>query len=112
MQEALDFVSQIHLDSKFPDRSDVAKTLGSKERQSLPYYTKYEYTKILSVRIHQLSCGATPMTSLDGMDQSSTDFLRLLATKEILEQKLPYIICRVFPDKTVEYWSTMELQVL
>jgi hypothetical protein len=39
-------------------------------------------------------------------------FIWKLAKKEILEQKLPFIIHRRLPNGQSEYWSTMELSII
>ena len=81
-------------------------------RTTLPYYSKYEYTTLLGTRAQQLAEGAKPLTSLEGMVTSHPQFVWNLAQKEILEQKLPFIIHRRLPNGVSEYWSTMELSVI
>ena len=81
-------------------------------RVTLPYYSKYEYTALLGTRAQQLAEGAKPLVSLDGMIASSPDFPINLAKKEILEQKLPFVIHRRLPNGVSEYWSTTELSVI
>jgi DNA-directed RNA polymerase subunit K/omega len=111
MEDSYKFVSEVHLDVGFPDRKEVAQSLGNAERQSGPYLTKYEKTKLVSARVQQLSHGAPPLTSVSELDSESQFFLHKVAEKELLEQKLPYILSRKFPN-FVEYWSAQELQVL
>jgi len=82
------------------------------KRITLPYYSKYEYTALLGTRAQQLAEGAKPLVSHDGLVASSPDFPVNLAKKEILEQKLPFIIHRRLPNGVSEYWSTMELSVI
>jgi DNA-directed RNA polymerase subunit K/omega len=82
------------------------------KRITLPYYSKYEYTVLLGTRAQQLAEGAKPLASLDGLIASSPDFPVNLAKKEILEQKLPFIIHRRLPNGVSEYWSAMELSVI
>jgi DNA-directed RNA polymerases I, II, and III subunit RPABC2 len=81
-------------------------------RVTLPYYSKYEYTALLGTRAQQLAEGAKPLVSLEGMIASAPDFPVNLAKKEILEQKLPFIIHRRLPNGVSEYWSTTELSVI
>jgi len=83
-----------------------------KDRVGLPYYSKYEYTCLLGTRAQQLAEGARPLVSLDGLHTNDPQFIWNLAKKEILEQKLPFIIHRKFPDGKSEYWSTMELSII
>ena len=82
------------------------------ERKTMPYYSKYEYTVLLGTRAQQLAEGARPLVGLEGMVTSDPRFVWNLAQREILEQKLPFIIHRRLPNGVSEYWSTMELSVI
>jgi len=84
----------------------------STKRITLPYYSKYEYTALLGMRAQQLAEGAKPLASLEGLIASSPDFPVNLAKKEILEQKLPFIIHRRLPNGVSEYWSATELSLV
>jgi DNA-directed RNA polymerase I, II, and III subunit RPABC2 len=83
-----------------------------KPKLTLPFYTKYEYTALLGSRAQQLAEGAKPLISLDGMVLSDPRFVWKVAEREILEQKLPYIIHRRLPNGKSEYWSATELSVI
>ena len=82
------------------------------KRITLPYYSKYEYTALLGTRAQQIADGSKPLVSIDGLIASAPDFPVNLAKKEILEQKLPFIIHRRLPNGISEYWSAMELSVI
>ena len=90
------------------DREDI----GKEERITLPYYSKYEYTCLLGTRAQQLAEGSRPLSSTDGLRTDDPQFIWKLAKKEILEQKLPFIIHRRLPNGQSEYWSTMELSII
>jgi DNA-directed RNA polymerase subunit K/omega len=92
-------------------RDDVIESQKS-ERKTMPYYSKYEYTVLLGTRAQQLAEGAKPMVGLDGLVTSDPKFVWNLAQREILEQKLPFIIHRRLPNGISEYWSAMELSVI
>jgi len=92
-------------------RDDVTESQKS-ERKTMPYYSKYEYTVLLGTRAQQLAEGAKPMVSLEGMVTSDPRFFWNLAQREILEQKLPFIIHRRLPNGVSEYWSAMELSIV
>jgi len=81
-------------------------------RTTMPYYSKYEYTTLLGTRAQQLAEGARPLVSLEGMVTSDPRFVWNLAQREILEQRLPFIIHRRLPNGVSEYWSTTELSVI
>ena len=92
-------------------RDTVTESLKN-ERTTSKYYSKYEYTTLLGTRAQQLVDGAKPLVSLDGLVTSDPRFVWNLAEREILEQKLPFIIHRRLPNGTSEYWSTTELTVV
>ena len=74
--------------------------------------SKYEYTCLLGTRAQQLAEGSRPLVSTDGLRTEDPQFIWKLAKKEILEQKLPFIIHRRLPNGQSEYWSTMELSII
>ncbi len=76
--------------------------------RTLPILTKYEKARILGERAQQLSYGAKPFIKLD---ESIIDEY-LIATKELAEQKLPFIIKRPLPNGGCEYWRLSDLEVL
>jgi DNA-directed RNA polymerase subunit K/omega len=86
--------------------------IDSENRITLPYYSKYEYTCLLGTRAQQLAEGSRPLVSTDGLILSDPQFIWKLAKKEILEQKLPFIVHRRLPNGKSEYWSTMELSII
>jgi len=101
----------LHPEVQAVSRDEVVEALKN-NRVTDPYYTKYEYVALLGTRIQQLSGGAAPLVSIDGMVTSSPLFLELVAKKEISEKKLPFIIHRRIPNGQAEYWSTTELSIM
>jgi DNA-directed RNA polymerase I, II, and III subunit RPABC2 len=81
-------------------------------RITQPYFTKYEYTALVAVRAQQISDGAKPLISLDGLKTSDPMFVWNVAKQEIAERKLPFIIRRALPNNTAEFWSAQELEVI
>jgi DNA-directed RNA polymerase subunit K/omega len=117
-KEKTTIMEQLRIDSRIlhPEvqavsRDEVTDALKNK-RSMDPYYTKYEYVALLGTRIQQLSEGAAPLVSIDGMVTSDPRFLEHVAKKEINEKKLPFIIHRRVPNGQSEYWSTTELSVM
>jgi DNA-directed RNA polymerase subunit K/omega len=92
-------------------RETIQESL-KEERKTLPYYSKYEYTALLGTRAQQLAEGAKPLVELKGLVQSDPQFVWNLAHKEIIEQKLPFIVHRRLPNGVSEYWSASELTVI
>jgi DNA-directed RNA polymerase subunit K/omega len=99
----------LHPEVQPVNREDVQETLTSVERTTHPYYTKYEYTTLLGIRAQQIADGAKPLISLEGIVTSSPRFVWEVASREIDERKLPFIIHRRFPNGLSEYWSANEL---
>jgi len=92
-------------------RENISETL-KEQRKTLPYYSKYEYTVLLGTRAQQLAEGSKPLSDVKGLDQQSPQFIWNLAKREILEQKLPFIIHRRLSNSISEYWSCSELSVI
>lgn len=81
-------------------------------RITQPFFTKYEYTALLSVRAQQIAEGAVPMIEIKEFQQSDPMFVWNVARREIETCKLPYIIRRALPDGNAEYWNAQELRVI
>jgi DNA-directed RNA polymerase I, II, and III subunit RPABC2 len=111
MEELRDSSKLLHPEVISITRDDVLESQKT-QRTTMPYYSKYEYTTLLGTRAQQLAEGAKPLSSLEGMVTSDPRFVWNLAQKEILEQKLPFIIHRRLPNGVSEYWSAMELSVI
>lgn len=76
--------------------------------RTLPYLTKYEKTRILGVRTKQINEGApifveADPTIIDGY---------IIAEKELIERKIPFIIRRPIPNGGSEYWKVSDLEIL
>lgn len=87
----------------------IRENVKTENRVTLPYYSKYEYTALLGTRAQQLADGAKPLISVDKFNASDPHFVWKVAEREILEQKLPYIIRRRIPGGGEEFWSATEL---
>jgi len=59
--------------------------------------SKYEKVRVLGARAFQLSMGAPPLVDITGLNDAVS-----IAEKELREGKIPLIICRKFPDGTVQ----------
>lgn len=86
--------------------------IETKNRTTLPYYTKYEQTALLGIRKQQLADGALPLVDIKEFIPSNPLFIEQVANKEIVDRKLPFIIHRRFPNGISEFWSTSELSVM
>jgi DNA-directed RNA polymerase I, II, and III subunit RPABC2 len=76
--------------------------------RTIPYLTKYEKTRVLGLRTKQINSGAPIFvdddpTILDGY---------LIAEKELMERKIPFIIRRPMPGGGSEYWKLSDLDII
>jgi DNA-directed RNA polymerase I, II, and III subunit RPABC2 len=94
----------------FIHRADVTKSQET-PRVTLPYFSKYEYTALLSMRTQQLYDGAPPLVPVQEFNRDDPRFFWKIAEREILERKLPFIMRRHLPDGSSEYWSVAELEL-
>ena len=74
------------------------------DRTTMPYLTKFEKTKIIGVRMQQISSGAVPLVSTE--DLSNTEEIVL---KELEERCIPLTIKRPLPNGKYELWKLDEL---
>jgi DNA-directed RNA polymerase subunit K/omega len=91
-------------------RDEVIKNDGV-PRVSQPYFTKYEYTTLLSCRAQQIAEGALPLVPISEFNTNDPKFVWKVAEREILDRKLPYIINRTLPNGKSEFWSVAELEL-
>lgn len=75
-------------------------------RTTTPYMTKYERARALGARALQISMNAPVLTQLDG----ESDPLEI-ASKELRERRIPFVIRRYMPDGSYEDWPIEELIV-
>jgi DNA-directed RNA polymerase I, II, and III subunit RPABC2 len=68
--------------------------------------TIYEKARIIGARAEQLSWDAPPLVDIGDM----TDCIQI-ATKELIEKKLPIIVRRRMPDGSFEDWCIDELLI-
>ena len=108
--EELRFESRIvHPEVQSVTRESVQASIDA-GRVTKPYYTKYEYVTLIGTRAQQIAEGSKPLISLEGMTTSDPQFVWKVSEREILEQKLPFLIHRRLPNGVSEYWSATELR--
>lgn len=79
-----------------------------KLHKTTPVLTKFEKARILGERARQLEQGATPFVQITPDDIDSY----LIATKELEEKVIPFIIKRPLPNGGCEYWKLKDLEFL
>tara|TARA_B100000795_G_C22374161_1_gene277234 strand:+ start:77 stop:478 length:402 start_codon:yes stop_codon:yes gene_type:complete len=73
-------------------------------RETRPYLTKFEKTKLIGVRAQQLASGSEAMVKLDG-NESIVE----IAEKELAQKKIPFIIRRYLPNQKHEDWRLSDM---
>jgi DNA-directed RNA polymerase I, II, and III subunit RPABC2 len=76
--------------------------------RTIPYLTKYEKARVIGVRAKQINMGAQIFIDVD---PSIIDGA-IIAEKELLARKMPFIIRRPLPGGGSEYWNLTDLEIL
>ena len=102
-----DFSINISENHKFEivSRDKTYEKMLSKKKETSPFMSRFEVTKLIGVRAQQLSCGMQPCVSFDP-DIKNTEFI---AIQELLKKKMPLIVRRYLPDGVYEDWKVDEL---
>jgi DNA-directed RNA polymerase I, II, and III subunit RPABC2 len=114
-QNTKQFLINFHSQEIFPDFADVAQLIAvhreddgtvkpDLKHQTLPFFSKYELSRVLGLRAKQINAGAHVFVDTDATDGYE------IACKELKEKKLPFIIRRRLPDQSFEYWNANELE--
>jgi DNA-directed RNA polymerase subunit K/omega len=75
---------------------------------TIPLLTKYERARIIGMRTVQLNNGATPLVEVpDTLIDNA-----IIAEKELMAKKIPFILCRPLPNGSKEYWKLEDLEIL
>ncbi len=82
--------------------------IDDKLHKTTPILTKYEKARILGLRAKQIENGSLPLVEID---KSIIDSY-LIATMELEQKKIPFIIKRPLPNGANEYWKVKDLEVL
>ena len=75
---------------------------------TIPFLTRYEKANILGLRAKQINHGSSifvdvPREIING---------HIIASMELKEQKIPYIIRRPIPNGGSEYWKVSDLRII
>ena len=109
----------LHAESRIINKEELAiltKTVRDDQgfivdnlHTTIPWITKYEFSKILGQRIKQLNEGNKPYITVDTSVQMDN---YNIAEQEIREKKVPFIIKRPMPNGGCEYWKLEDLQII
>ena len=96
-------------ESSIVSYEDIKNNYNPENNISVRFLTIYEKTSILGLRKQQLTNGAK--TYLDDKLVQDND-IEKIANLELEHKKLPFIICRTFPNGLKEYYKLDDLMVL
>jgi DNA-directed RNA polymerases I, II, and III subunit RPABC2 len=82
--------------------------INDENHKTIPILTRYEKSKIIGLRAKQINSGSelfikASSNIIDGIT---------LATMELKQKKIPFIIRRPLPDGTNEYWNINDLSII
>jgi DNA-directed RNA polymerase I, II, and III subunit RPABC2 len=85
--------------------NQIVNHIAKTPKKTFPFLTKYEKTRIIGVRMEQLSRGSKPNINTKGMTS-----IREIAEEELRQRKTPFIIMRPLPNGQFEYWKIEEFE--
>lgn len=91
------------------DFNDIMKGYDPTKNKTKNILTKYERVKIIGLRSEQLQRGADPYVPIDTKKEFNP---RDIATEELKQNKLPFMIRRPLPDGSHEYWRLDDMIML
>jgi DNA-directed RNA polymerase subunit K/omega len=86
--------------------AEVSKGYDSSKNTTMNILSKYEKTKIIGMRLEQLSRGAAPTIDYKALNLNT---VRDIAFMELKERKLPFMIVRTLPCGLKEYWKLEDM---
>jgi DNA-directed RNA polymerase I, II, and III subunit RPABC2 len=86
--------------STIEDYHDVIRAYNPSKNVSRNFMTTYEKVKIVGLRAEQLRRGAPPLVEFN---EKNFDAIKV-ATDELMQRKLPFMIGRTLPNGEKEYW--------
>lgn len=86
------------------DYNEIIGSYAPSLNKTMNILTKYEKTKIIGMRMEQLARSGVAYVDFSGPFDPFT-----IATKELEENKLPFMICRTLPNGEKEYWRLEDM---
>jgi len=75
--------------------------------KTIPLLTKYELARVLGMRAKQINMGATPFVKVPTIIVDGYT----IASMELKQKKIPFIIRRPLPNGGCEYWKVSDLEL-
>ncbi len=76
--------------------------------RTIPFLTKYEFTRVIGQRAKQINSGAKPFVKIP---ENVIDGV-IIAEIELAQKRIPFIIRRPFPGGGCEYWNLKDLEMI
>lgn len=86
---------------------DIIKAYDPEKNTTRNLLTKFEKVKIIGLRMEQLQRGAQPYVAYD----TKAFHPHEIATRELTERKIPFMVCRSLPNGRKEYWRLDDMIV-
>ena len=87
------------------DYNDIIASYNPRNNTTKNILSKYEKTKIIGMRMEQLARNAEPYVSIEPGRFNPLE----IAEKELMERKLPFMVCRKLPNGKMEYWRLCDM---
>lgn len=84
---------------------EIINKNNNKKKKTVPFLNKFEKARLLGVRIQQLSSGAQPKISTNGLNS-----IIEIVEEELKQRKIPLIIKRNLPNGESEEWKLEEFE--
>ena len=89
------------------DYNELMKDYDPRKNQTKAILSKYEKTKIIGMRMEQLVRNATPYVTIKDGAFDPTE----VATRELMERKLPFMIQRTLPNGKTEVYKLEDVMI-
>lgn len=101
------------MSSKLTVGTNQNKKKRNEDRKTKPYINKYEFTKLIGIRMEQITNGSQILLEKNIIDECKNDTL-LMALKEMEQDRFPLILKRRYVDKRGDYayeeWKVSEFK--
>lgn len=94
--------------SKCTLQRNESKQIVDPLHTTLPFLTKYEFSRVVGMRAEQLENGAAAFIPLE----ETVHDPYVIAKEEIRQKKVPFIVMRPLPNGNIEYWKLCDLDIL
>ena len=93
----------------FESLNNLKSNYDPKKNKTSKLLSKYEKTRIIGIRMQQLAQGCSSYIDKSILEDTS---YTSIATEELLQKKLPFIVKRTLPNGEYEYWKLDDMDIL